>query len=381
MADEQQVHFGQFSGVYENGPTQSAHFGQFSGVYENGPTQSAHFGQFSGVYENGPTQSAHFGQFTGVFDSQTQNQDVAFGQSVNVYMHTPVQNAHFGQFVGVWNSEADVQYVHFAQFTGVIAIEGVEVGTIYDSLAGEIGVDKGTVQESSPSPVYAPKTSLVVDGIDMGRKKAMYEDFSARCQPVGGAVLTNPNLNFECTGASSASAFGDVGNLLTTDALINALAIATPKADSLWGNIVVDTTKDVVLRWNIKTPDVLDTRIEAGIRPTPTAMDDATDNEKIMFRFDPTLSPNWILVTSQGGVETLTDSLVPVGAQASYQLHFSVNTLGQISAFVNNTRISDPAVTSVVTAALGTIYAGIKTLANASKSVELVGSFFSRLSQ
>jgi hypothetical protein len=114
-------------------------------------------------------------------------------------------------------------------------------------------------------------------------------------------------------------------------------------------------------------------RFEVGIRPTLTAFDDATDNEKVIVRSVD--GGNLYLVTSNGGTDATEDLGVSWDADRLYvvDLIVSIGTAPRVTCAVGGRVVNTPSSHTLAAAAtLGLPYFGIKDTAGAVKGFVLV---------
>lgn len=86
-----------------------------------------------------------------------------------------------------------------------------------------------------------------------------------------------------------------------------------------WRTIDWRGDKETTMRGAFRTPaDVSDLDLEWGIRATVIAYDTATDADKMILRYDSGASPNWLVVTSDGGVTVVWDTGIAVVPERTY---------------------------------------------------------------
>lgn len=220
------------------------------------------------------------------------------------------------------------------------------------------------------------------DGIDFGTRVVLNEEF-AQPPAINGDIGVATNLSFEAAGLNMTSALVTAGGtttngwVATTAGGLNDQAIITPHLDakqSLWAVTSWRSTGEITLKVNIRTIGNATLRLEAGLRPTTTAMDDGTDNDKFLVRFDTsdgvTSAVNWVVVTSNNGVDTLEDSGIAVAGSTQYRIVFAVDSSRQVSCFINGVLANTPGNHDLLNSvALGDPYFGVQALAAAGRAI------------
>jgi len=206
-------------------------------------------------------------------------------------------------------------------------------------------------------------------GIDHGPRLVLVETFERR--PEVNANIANDTANkvweletIVNVPTSTLAAGGGV--VITTAGAANDGAAVIPHQDanqSAWNAITWSSSEQIIGKFNFFPDNVTAVRIECGFRTTTGAMDDATDNDKLILRFDSTdgatSNTNWVLVTSATGADTTSDTGVAAAASA-IRVVFTVDASFQVRCYINSLLQNDPTA-NVLTAATaqGLPYAGI----------------------
>lgn len=193
------------------------------------------------------------------------------------------------------------------------------------------------------------------------------------------------NLNFEILGTNAADG-GSVpylssGCALTTGALANDSIVARPHLDTnqtAWQAVTINPAESPVVRFEFITgASVSNCRIELGVRATPTAFDDATDNDKFCFVFDSSGGPTFQLLTSNNNVDTNTPTGVTIAANTSYFVTLAVDPISLIvTCTIRAGQTESGAPVYVFSSALretaqGVVYCGIKALGAAARTLRV----------
>ena len=120
--------------------------------------------------------------------------------------------------------------------------------------------------------------------------------------------------------------------------------------------------------------DLTQSRVEFGIRTTHDALDDTTDDEKMILRaIHVGGAANWFLVTSSGGIDTATDT--GVAATSTDLIRMVVNSSREVTVIINDIVLLTGAANILANTAIGTPYYAIETSDGSAKSL-FVGKFF-----
>jgi len=259
-------------------------------------------------------------------------------------------------------------------------LDALDVDTIGASLRAE-AASKGL----SEDPVaYLQRTSMNFDGADMVASRAtIVEPFSLLPQRVGAGALAAPNPHFELTGvnvATSTQSFSENGVFLATAGALGDQVICAPIAgQTLWANSL-PSGLDPLCRFRITTISDADVRFEVGVRATVNALDDTTDNDKMIVRFDSsdgvTSDTNFVLVTSNNGVDVIEDTGIALVANFDYTIVLAVDENENVFCFINNVLGNDPSLHSLRITNIGTPYGAAEALAASAVNWRLNG--FSR---
>jgi len=214
------------------------------------------------------------------------------------------------------------------------------------------------------------------DGIDHTSRLVLTEQWTQR--PEANASIANDTANKSwellpsATANAPTSALNTFGGVVATTAAVavNDGAVIRPHLDanqSAWEVTAWSSNLQVVFKSTIHTFENTDVRYETGLRATPTAFDDGTDNDKMMVRFDSsdgvTSAVNWVVVTSAGGVDVLEDSGVACAANADINMAFVVAaTSRQTSVYINGALVNTPANHVLAVADIGTPYVAAQSL-------------------
>ncbi len=149
--------------------------------------------------------------------------------------------------------------------------------------------------------------------------------------PVATPSTISDNTNFVLEGSSAACTRDTNGGVhLTTDSNPDSLAFLTPASDSAFADTTWGIDNLLSFEATIKTASTLtDTEITVGISDAPTSVTDFSgidDNHTdVFFTYQPSVSPNWILVANDGteataGVSHVVVTNIPVVADTAYSL-------------------------------------------------------------
>lgn len=266
--------------------------------------------------------------------------------------------------------------------TGNIEIAPGQPGPAGTPGTVELGAGQTATLGEAETPVQVvSRDSLIADGVDAGARVVMREDWYLF--PVLNADLNaDRNMSWELAGAGAlggqATSSTRGGMSIATGAALNNITVWRPHQTNVTGWAVggqLGSEGAAVLRcWHQEGSSQV-VRVEIGARATPTAMDDTTDADKILVRFDSsdgvTSAVNYVLVTTANSVDTLTDTGIPYNqaANAIVRFVFSIHpTTRAVSLFmaVNDAPlrlVNDPNVHVLDPASgLGDVYGGVKNL-------------------
>lgn len=199
---------------------------------------------------------------------------------------------------------------------------------------------------------------IETNGTDHGGRFLLTEEFAQRPEANAAVANATANKNFELLPSAAtvnvpaSTLYTGGGSQITTAAVaINDGAVCRPHLDanqSAWEQSTWGSSLGVVGKFTFRTFENTDVRYEMGFRPTPDVFDDATDNEKVMLRFDSTdgvvSNVNWVLVVSAGGVDVTTNTGIAAAANASLNFYVNANPNNrQVSAYLDRVRLADPA--------------------------------------
>lgn len=240
-------------------------------------------------------------------------------------------------------------------------VEGA--GTPYVNVSTANGAERvtlGAAATTTLNGVYTTFNSndIETSGIDHGTRYLLTEEFTQRPEVNASVANATANKSFELlVGALTANAPSSAlmtqgGTQITTAAVaVNDGAACRPHLDadqSAWQQTTWSSGLAIITKFTIRTFENTDVRYEIGVRGNPAALDDGTDNEKFMLRFDTTdgvtSAVNWVLVSSNAGADTLTDTTVAAAANASLNMYFRVDSATrQVSAYIGRTLAANPA--------------------------------------
>lgn len=257
-----------------------------------------------------------------------------------------------------------------------------------DALNGQLPSIAASKGQSEDPVAYAPRVSMTFDGADFRDRVVLVENFAQLPQRTGAAALPNPNLNFLLSGtnvATSAQAFADNGVLLTTAGASGDQVIVDPKTNSLWGGVQLASSLRPLARFRAQTTgNGTSVRYEFGVRPTTTAMDDTTDSNKMLIRFDSagTVSTtNWVFVTSKAGVNSIEDTRIAYVSNQRYIFTIAMDAALNALLFVSDatrTHVDelacDPSIHSMASGVqIGFPYAGVQARTAAARAFKIEG--------
>ncbi|MDP3769242.1 MAG: hypothetical protein Q8S13_14615 [Dehalococcoidia bacterium] len=190
------------------------------------------------------------------------------------------------------------------------------------------------------------------------------------------AIAVTNNLDWEILGlnavtASATCATGGGINLVTTGAA-NDQIIIRPHLDAsqtAWDDMTWDTASLLTVKFHLRLVDITDVIIEAGLRPTPTAMDVGTDNDKLILRVTTATDTIWRVVESIANTDTTTVTGIPLAAD-NLDFSFEINAARGYTVKIN--RIPVLRGNALTSGSIGVPYVGLQTLAVATKNIRIL---------
>jgi len=190
-------------------------------------------------------------------------------------------------------------------------------------------------------------------------------DSANKVMAAGGTNMTSALCTFIAGGGLQLQTAG----ALNDQAIIYGEQTA---GQSIWHSTTWLSSMEPIFKFNCRGSDTANIRVQGGCQLT-TALDDTTDAQKIIVRFDSsdgvTSAVNWVVCSSAGGVDALEDTGVAYTNNVNYRIVISVSAARQCSVFINGALVSTPATHTLAAATdLGEPMFGIQAL-NASQRV------------
>lgn len=206
----------------------------------------------------------------------------------------------------------------------------------------QIGDPTSTGTGQLADQVYAPNAELFEQGWDVQTATlVLRKTLTAPLAPAPSPTLVTEDQDWtvqSTSGLVSAPA-SSWGGAQVQAVGLGSYAVAVPAADSVWNTAIFSRFKRSFFRAVVAVGNAAENRYEFGVRATPAAFDNGTDDNKLVIFFEPLVyGPNWQLLRSNGGSDFVTDSGIPAAANVAFQLMVRVNDSNQGEFW-----ISDPA--------------------------------------
>lgn len=215
---------------------------------------------------------------------------------------------------------------------------GVGVGGKGRIEVGEPTSSIGVGQQAEQ--VYAPLSEVYEQGWDVQTATFVLRKSlgAPLCfAPVPMTPTQDTDWVVDATGGATVSISSSLGGQLIPAGGVGTYAVAIPATGSVWDTNLFTRAKRSFFRAVVIPDGSTDNRYEFGVRATPAAFNDTTDDNKLVFVFEPLVTgPNWWALRSEAGVDTLTDTGIPATAGTPYQMMVRVNDSNQGEFWISN---------------------------------------------
>jgi hypothetical protein len=212
-------------------------------------------------------------------------------------------------------------------------------GTSSSGVAGRIQlglIDAGGVGQQSEL-VWAPLTEWFAEGPGISSRAVWRKKITTDVAAVPTTIADDPDFEFQnnFAGTSQGSTNQGLTLIQPTGVLGEYSVIRTDQTAgvSSWGKPNLSRASRYVVG-GVVAPSVLQGRYEVGARPTTSAFDNTTDDNKTILFFDPSFSANWQACTSNAGIDTIVDTGIPGGGRINYMIR--INTSNQAEYWLSN---------------------------------------------
>lgn len=235
-----------------------------------------------------------------------------------------------------------------------------------------------------------PRTRLDYDMVNVRSRVTLSEEFALIPETVG--VNSYQSNLFFGRGGTNAQAITFVDGWLrlitgiasNNETVVSSQYIDIPSDLSRWHEDGGQwaTNRGSSMGMSMKLGQITDVRVEFGLRGLPDNFTDTNGTNKMFLRFDSsdgvTSNTNWVLVSSDSGTHTLTDTGV-AASTSTLNIKLMLNDNDGVDVILNEEFVvSTVSTLNSTTVALGNPYFGVRTLTTAAKHIlisQLSGGF------
>lgn len=227
--------------------------------------------------------------------------------------------------------------------------QGTDTYLSFRTSNGSEEVDIGNTT-LNPAVTFDTHGAIRTDGIDHGTRLVLTEEFQQRPLLAASIAANNASKTWEVAGTNAADAgslFDAGGGIaLTTQAggadqqIIIPNTTGADNSQSPWQGTQWSTSDSVIGKFNVKVIDIANAMFFAGFKIT-TTIDTGTDANQLFVGANSAgtlggVAANWVVVESNNGVDTQTDTTVAV-ATGSWRIVIAWAADRTAQVFLNGT--------------------------------------------